>query len=145
MFSGAIPLHESAGKRGNRATNALLAFFTEEISRFLQILRTWASSPLNIRYLPKKKVFLLSETLFSSTIHYVYAQLSMDNSSPVDNATTESGYGQDDIGSTAHVADEYECLIPVTSDKASKRKRLSRACDRCRNRKVKVLFHISTA
>jgi hypothetical protein len=62
----------------------------------------------------------------------------MDNSFPVDNSTIENEYDRQDIQSIAHVADESECLIPGTSEKASERKRLSRACDRCRIRKVKV-------
>ncbi|KFZ05582.1 hypothetical protein V501_08221 [Pseudogymnoascus sp. VKM F-4519 (FW-2642)] len=61
----------------------------------------------------------------------------MDNSFPVDNSTIENEYDRQDTQSIAHVADESECLIPATSEKASERKRLSRACDRCRIRKVK--------
>lgn len=63
----------------------------------------------------------------------------MDNSSPVNNSTIENEYDQQDTQSIAQVANESECLIPATSNKASGRKRLSRACDRCRVRKVKVI------
>ncbi|KFY76941.1 hypothetical protein V498_09466 [Pseudogymnoascus sp. VKM F-4517 (FW-2822)] len=61
----------------------------------------------------------------------------MDNSSPVNNSIIENEYDQQDTRSIAQVANESECLIPVTSNKASGQKRLSRACDRCRVRKVK--------
>lgn len=123
-------LYENAGKRVNY--KQLTRFWhlagrkIEEYSYKYPTILTFKSL-----YLPKHLLFEPCYYLF------IRQQLPMDNSSPVNNSTIENEYDQQDTRSIAHVANE--CLFPATSDKASGRKRLSRACDRCRVRKVKVI------
>lgn len=81
-------------------------------------------------------VLLLSTFCIAYESAVLRLQLPMDNSSPTESIISEIEYGLRDH--LSHVAHEARYPVSVVSDRPAERTRLSRACDRCRSRKIKV-------